>query len=1632
MKKHLLLFLAAVLSISAFAADLNPFAYNLYSTTTINGETELHFSTNALSEKVQLFIKLGGSWKELPRNYVDTRAGNYSTIISSSDVTSLGMTYGQSYDWKVVITPPNRSDVEYVEDKRIDMPAFSIDIDNNPQSTHFGRILVSNGTNQLGNNTHGIYEYHPNLEHKGTYTGGITNSTYDWYDNLHLSPYRLRIAQDGSGRIFVSNFDVAKTVYLWHVDPNNLNSWTAVITRDIAKGMVGVDGYGKTNTYPVYNFGLDLRTNGNEYKLLLLSAGRDKETLYTYGRAYSGIYTIPNINNSFAGNYSRLEMPDPSSGYEIRNIISLAISSNAQFDKNGNVWYSGNSAYSDNKDKAGLAHQIVANGNVSEAYKSELDFQRYTQSAGGLRHHYKGDDNRIVIAQGAGRDGVIASIYNANYSTAHPTLDRIADLKVSGKNKDTRWFVMDCAWDYANNIYVCVRNASAAYRGVHAFATDLNGTPIETPSKNNFVLSKGLEPNPYAYDLSSSWSKDTKVLTVNFTLNAAPNLNETAGPKGIQIYAIDKNENRYLVYLVPSATITSAPNGMKGPYSINIPFETLKGDDAVYRDLEGREIPKDLLTWEVTVCGRSNDDIYANRTTAPQVVKWTIDNRPNRVHGVAINNYEDSPEFGQMYVTEGIQSQPANDTEGKWTWLSGKFPSLLSYTPQLAYESYYKNSFSDPDPHRVRVSDDGRVFVSSHLWGGATAVWEFKDGTYTPIIKSVPADWRVMSIDVKGSGSELKMLVCYFDKTKIGSNMTKGLVCREYSIGGVSSVNANTGTEKAICPDYKTGNSSYGLMYQAVYDINTTGHPLKAAASQWDFSKAGLASAVYDSNNMIWMKVDFFANNQINSHIVAFNSSSTSPLKRTLIPLETELYYGGGGILVKGDTLITGNNCAIDFYRINTSTGAVSRIDRLSTNTDGELFTNIWVNDIGIDHAQNVYVASAWAGNIMVLALPYDGHTTTRAPQNIENQFSLGTFITWHPYHCPVEQIRNKDLWLMFMDAYNDWYKQSTTQPIVVTRADQKIEDAFLFMFNGEKENDGVTHKYPDGLAKDFMTNPNSPWKWLGDYILSITTPTNVPAGNEELWEEFKPYFNTYLKEKGKTITGGTRNEGVSIDNVDSFWDSGTDGEIVMIGDDSKFKWLGTYIINHAGNPVQGNEIKWWRANLKAFFNETSCSIGATTTPKIESADFSEAGDPENWKPYYVSQEGKKQIDTDLEWREEIHAFFNKTNECSYTNINDQYVTVQTSDYSVKGQSDQANDGANGWYDEWWNATFKTHLVTGEALPQLRSEGYLLEGWFYGDEQGFYYLNNEDRAGDYLYNETAANGRTHLWARWIDASVKEGYTNEPDQHALDLRSYKINYNAEVVAAASQLCGKGKSVTLDVERKLQAGMYNTMMLPFAIPNKEYLLQVKDNEGTYIFDPEKEGGATPSILVYEGFETINVSGEDILQIKFHELGDVPNNGEEPDRYESIFAYTPFFIKPTGGNITSRMHFWSAYISEAVAAPQVGEGVSFVPHFVPNKVTVPEGASALILVAENRLAHLVGDDVMLGLRGYFLVPEALSNQPAQICVKTNSETGIKDIFVPDEAEASAYKILQKQRVLIIRENKIYDILGNLLYEL
>ena len=245
MKKHLLLFLAVVLSISAFAADLNPFAYNLYTSTNTDGGTRLHFSINAFAPTVEVYIVVGGVDKKI-RTYSNVAKNNYSTDLTASDAASAGLTAGSSYSWKVKVTTPDRSSpAEYVGRKEANKPIFSIDIDNNYASPYFGRILATHGTDNIAN-AQGIYAYNAAFEADGGRNMGTGVSTYaNWWSGNHLTPYRFRIAQDGSGRIFLANYDPSqKGAYLWQVDPAKLTSWTQLIARSWMKSNVGINADG--------------------------------------------------------------------------------------------------------------------------------------------------------------------------------------------------------------------------------------------------------------------------------------------------------------------------------------------------------------------------------------------------------------------------------------------------------------------------------------------------------------------------------------------------------------------------------------------------------------------------------------------------------------------------------------------------------------------------------------------------------------------------------------------------------------------------------------------------------------------------------------------------------------------------------------------------------------------------------------------------------------------------------------------------------------------------------------------------------------------------------------------------------------------------------------------------------------------------------------------------------------------------------------------------------------------------------------------------------------------------------------------------------------------------------------------
>ena len=122
------------------------------------------------------------------------------------------------------------------------------------------------------------------------------------------------------------------------------------------------------------------------------------------------------------------------------------------------------------------------------------------------------------------------------------------------------------------------------------------------------------------------------------------------------------------------------------------------------------------------------------------------------------------------------------------------------------------------------------------------------------------------------------------------------------------------------------------------------------------------------------------------------------------------------------------------------------------------------------------------------------------------------------------------------------------------------------------------------------------------------TVPTNA-----ELWEMFKPYYNEYY---------GLARADQPIDKVSTF--AAAKMQEIMTDETSDYKWLGDYVLDVAAGQgltlptdmAAANEGAW-RWAVHAFFNATTGANGAAGT------DFTEAGKPENWGPYYLAAQEK-------------------------------------------------------------------------------------------------------------------------------------------------------------------------------------------------------------------------------------------------------------------------------------------------------------------------------------------------------------------------------------------------------------------------
>ena len=176
-------------------------------------------------------------------------------------------------------------------------------------------------------------------------------------------------------------------------------------------------------------------------------------------------------------------------------------------------------------------------------------------------------------------------------------------------------------------------------------------------------ITYGASLNPYAYNLSSTWNEETQELTVRFTLNAHPNLDQKKDANGnatnsigIQIYAIDpaNPSDRYYIYGVPGDVIQAKMNAHNGGKGDSYDYTCIIPITGMSIGANPRPLPagKDL-TWAVTVQGLNNKN-----QSAPVVVNTGISDkyRPFSCHGIAINKDQNSKDL-VLFMLQKLQTE---------------------------------------------------------------------------------------------------------------------------------------------------------------------------------------------------------------------------------------------------------------------------------------------------------------------------------------------------------------------------------------------------------------------------------------------------------------------------------------------------------------------------------------------------------------------------------------------------------------------------------------------------------------------------------------------------------------------------------------------------------------------------------------------------------------------------------------------------------------------------------------------------------------------------------------------------------------------------------------------------------------
>ena len=1130
--------------------------------------------------------------------------------------------------------------------------------------------------------------------------------------------------------------------------------------------------------------------------------------------------------------------------------------------------------------------------------------------------------------------------------------------------------------------------------------------------------------NPYTFNMQRVLSGENIVF--RYSLNA------TATSIDILVDVNEDGKFDEVAYTIKDANklTRSSVDGNNIQYEVSIPLTEFKQ--------KLTQNAGDFEAGDYNWAMRANRAAYSAPTHAyPTDWGRLVYNMPK---GLAIDNNPESNYFGNIYTTESKQCTSAdkvgNTLAGgtKTNYAKGEgvyayYPTFDQYMYPTDHTCYkggvdWKGSSTTSDeyaPFRLAVAPDGMVFVNDNRKkddGVTAALYRIQPSKLNTNLNfgkilypgglskcSVDGHPRAMSMAIMNVGGVQKLYVLNaYRRSSTDGSYSYHPHLHRWTLDGT-----NIGTQEkewVVCKNTKDNVESvltYGGKNYEIVNQTTTMVP-GIHNDLWIAQRR-----IQQDANACLLHVKINGDNLVLDYVIVKNTTGATSINAHLLQMHDNQACPKGAMALSADgsMLALASSGWVNVMNVTYDANGTPTLTRDDSKSFELLTTQgapVIINALAFDRANNLYAMSETTHQLYIYALPGQASTTIPAKKASTISISDSRHICWHP-----GDITNEDLLAMF-------------------------KRDFAAAHNGT---DYTTLADNNGELQAYMTSDTSPWKWLGDYLLkrgaqrkTMALPSDVDSNdNEELWVKFKA-ANSALSSLGTLASIKSTSQGRPhsdpnnpcgcriICNDNDLSPSVTKSILTS----SEWSWLKDYIKSVQTNLVDNiddDTNNYWKYAVAAFFLQSQHSSWPT------SADFSTAGKPANWgphSPYWtetVRDLPDDEIDKNSEWRRLLEAFF----DCTQITTEGGFITP---DYSTDGQPSE-------WKDAWI-ASFPSNpsAVKEKGLPSgIIRNNDIFAGWYYG---------NKCTSSSRGYNITTpvtedSIGYDCVYARWLEPTLHEGYVTDTLMIAEQRDTYN-NFNLDLI---NIIATSGEPYDLQIDRKLQGGMYNTMCLPFDINGKNEFANIQYADGSV-----KPFASVNdfSLVRYTGSEAL----DEVLKLTFTELGNE----------ETLEANTPFLLKPNK-DITKLMQYGTATIKVVVhdqgqaveddgegddgegddgggaIIPQTpaeyaltvpGEMISYTGVLAPT--TIPEGS--VLLVANNRLAISSSSGEMLGMRGFFspLVLPIQQPMAIQITTKDGATTYLDAVNMTTETQA-ATKILYNGQIYILRGNEVYTITGN-----